>query len=431
MKKIKTLLFIFLFFYGLQAQNPIQKCGHDYVLEINENNFPGYKDAVNRSFDLAKNNINYNRNQLLTVPVVVHVVYKTPDENIPDEQIDAVIARLNEDYRHTNANAANIRPIFEDVMSDDPMIEFELIEVVRQSTTALFELDIFGGQLPDNVKQSSEGGSDAWNTKDYLNIWVCKIEGGALLGYAYPPADGCAPNWPAGSDAPAPELEGVVVHYEAFNVGATYTVQGTTIPIEGRTVTHEVGHYLGLRHVWGDGLLAQLGIPDCNVDDGVADTPNQGIPSQFACDTTQNSCTDGMPDLPDMFENYMDYADETCMAGFTQEQIAIMRSSLENCRTELIDGIFNSNQEVLILKEKMDVSPNPSNGIFTIQTDFDDYDSYEITIKNILGQSINKTIQEKGSQSFDMDLQFLDNGIYFVEIRKNNITAAQKIVISK
>ena len=243
--------------------------------------------------------------------------------------------------------------------------------------------------LPDNVKQSALGGSDAWDTEQYLNIWVCNIEGGSLLGYAYPPA-GLA-HWPDGANAPSPELDGVVMHYEVFRRTGTYTATGLvgdqeiTVPVRGRSVTHEVGHYLGLRHVWGDGLLAIIGIPDCDADDGVEDTPQQGLNSQFQCDPALNTCGDGPNDLPDMFENFMDYAAEDCMNSFTNQQIAIMRSVLENERNGLLNDVTNT-AEVLADASIFDIYPNPAKEELTVRLHVEDTEKAYLRLIDLQGR---------------------------------------------
>ncbi len=425
MNKFLLPFFLVVFSFSLQAQDtPVQKCGHDHLMQIMEAQHPGFKEVVNRNYDDARNHVSQNRNDVYEVGVVVHVVYKNADENISDARIENVIDRLNEDFRHTNANAVNIRPEFQGIVGDAG-IQFNLESIVRVETTTLFELDLFGGTLPDNVKQSSEGGSDAWDTDSYMNIWVCKIEGGALLGYAYPPS--CAPNWPAGATAPSSELDGVVVHYEAFDVGATFSTQGTTVPIEGRTLTHEVGHYMGLRHIWGDGLLAQLGIPDCSEDDGLLDTPNQGVPSQFACDPTQNSCEEGTPDLPDMFENYMDYADETCMAAFTNDQMNVMRASLEGCRSGIVQQVLSVDESQALANE-FTLSPNPTTGLVNLVMEGND--SYQVTVRDILGSQVINPMMNRGDRLMELDLSGLANGVYFVEIQRGNVRAAKKVVLA-
>ncbi len=358
----------------------IHRCGHDHAMQQMEQTYPGYTEAVKATFNEAKEKgstfTKGGGTPVYTIPVVVHVVWKNPTHNISDDQIYAVMNRLNEDYRQANANQVDIRTEFDDVANDSG-IEFCLQEIKRVETTASFDFSLFGS-LPDNVKQTSEGGSDAVDPSSHLNIWVCFIGGGAgLLGYAYPPAG--LPNWPAGQSAPSPGLDGVVVHAPAFNIDSEFSVSGTSIAIEGRTLAHEVGHYLGLRHIWGDGLTAQLGIPDCSVDDEISDTPNQGIPSQFACNATQNSCTEGNPDLPDMYENYMDYADETCMSTFTVEQAALMRGVLENERNGLINNTCSNNSsapEVTITSPDMQVEICVGESLDLMGTATNSADSY-------------------------------------------------------
>lgn len=192
----------------------------------------------------------------------------------------------------------------------------------------------------DAVKASATGGVDPWPTQDYLNIWVCNLAfenplGGGeidgILGFAYPPA--AAPNWPAGSiPADIEPVDGVVLHYRA--VGPNNPQAGALAGISdgGRTAVHEVGHYLGLRHIWGDG--------DCNEDDGMADTPFMDSQSQQDCDFARNTCPDSPTDLPDMVENYMDYSNDACSNTWTTDQSGLMRAMLETERTGLLKTIL-------------------------------------------------------------------------------------------
>ena len=124
----------------------------------------------------------------------------------------------------------------------------------------------------DNVKNSEQGGVDAWPTDRYLNIWVCSLENimCGMFGVAYPPVG--ALNWEAGTAAPSPELDGVVLDYhvvgennplgEADDYYSLFTL--------GKTAVHEIGHYLGLIHIWGSGSAS------CDSDDGFEDTPLNG-----------------------------------------------------------------------------------------------------------------------------------------------------------
>ena len=428
------LLVCFTFTFG-QAQNlpaAPKGCGYDHYVHTLEQQFPGFKANADQLLQAAAKQPMLEKDlEIYRIPVVVHVVYQNDTQNVSQERILDVLDVLNEDFRRKNADADLIRNEFMDVVGD-PFIEFELAGVERVQTEATFELDLLGGSLPDNVKQGAEGGSDAWDTQKYLNIWVCNIEGGSLLGYAYPPAD--LEHWPDGANAPSPELDGVVIHQEVFRRTGTHTASGllgldeVTIPIRGRTITHEVGHYLGLRHIWGDGLLSILGIPDCNADDGVSDTPQQGVSSQFACDPVQNTCEDGEGDKLDMFENFMDYANEECLNSFTKGQIAIMRSVLENERSGLIDqNVSNS----IAIEENADfrVYPNPANGQLFIESSLSENAPYQVRLVDTQGRMVKSPALGRPADRQTLNIGGLPAGLYGLVILQGNNQYFQKVVI--
>ncbi len=237
---------------------------------------------------------------VVNIPVVVHVVYNTTAQNISDAQIKSQIDVLNEDFRKLNADKVNTPSAFSSLAADVE-INFCLASktpagaattgIVRKSTTATSFVD------DDKVKYSSYGGDDAWNSSQYLNLWVCNL-GNGLLGYA---------QFPGGAAA----TDGVVILYSAF--GRTGTVYSPYN--KGRTATHEVGHWLNLRHIWGDASCGS---------DLVSDTPTQQT-SNYGCPTyphrTCSNTTSG-----DMFMNYMDYTDDGCMNMFTAGQKTRMQA---------------------------------------------------------------------------------------------------------
>ncbi|MEM9929652.1 MAG: M43 family zinc metalloprotease, partial [Bacteroidota bacterium] len=393
--------------------------GYDHYVQALETNHPGFMAARDAAFTAAQHSLDFRNDEIYTIPVVVHVVWQDSTQNVSDALIESVISGLNKDFRRLNEDANQIRSIFVDRVGD-PKIEFELVATERVQTTATFELDLFSGSLPDEVKQSDQGGSDAWDTESYLNIWVCSIEGGALLGYAYPPAE--LDNWPDGVTAPSPELDGVVIHYEVFKTEGTHTAQGLlgggeqTIPVRGRTITHEIGHYLGLRHIWGDGFSSLLGIPDCDADDGIEDTPNQGLQSQFMCDVNQNTCTDATGDLPDMFENYMDYAAEDCMNSFTLGQIDIMRGVLENQRAGLLGGPTASKD--LMIEGIFSAFPNPVEDILRVSAAPTSNERYTAQLFNMLGQPVSAPLMAQGTQTLEFSVAHLPAGMYNLVLRQ-------------
>lgn len=338
---MKTTIFLFLLCYAntlvqAQHQHPNNvRCLFNHGIEQMETKYPGFKQAVNSTFEDAKRRGAQNRHlrNSYTIPVAVHVVWNTPAQKLSECKILEQIEVLNEDYNRLNPDTANLRPFFNSIVGN-PQITFRLDTIIWQQTSIVAFQTGFAPDPAemDKVKQSNVGGSDALDTKQYLNIWACNIGTGGTLGFAYPPV-GMA-NWPAGSYSTDSSLQGVVLDYKIVARSSTYTATSpfgppTVINTQGRTATHEVGHYLGMRHIWGDGALANFGIPDCNVDDGITDTPNAGVPSQFTCDATQNTCFAGTAgDSLDMIENYMDYSEESCMNAFTKEQISLMHGVL-------------------------------------------------------------------------------------------------------
>jgi hypothetical protein len=253
---------------------------------------------------------------LITIPVVVHVVYPSsiPAANISNAQIQSQIDIVNEDFRRMNADASNTPLDFTGIAADVE-IEFCLasedpnglptngITRTMNSMTSEYPLG------SNDMKLTSQGGRDGWPPDSYLNVWVCDFQ---ILGRSSFP----------GELSMFPQFDGVIVDYEAFgNIGTAQP------PFDlGRTLTHEVGHWLDLVHIWGDG--------DCSVDDFIADTPTQNgatpplsVPNCTYPD--DNSCIDPGTDFPDMFQNYMDYTDDACMNLFTLGQKQVMRNLFE------------------------------------------------------------------------------------------------------
>lgn len=258
----------------------------------------------------AANNPTANKSQqVVTIPVVVHVVYNTSTQNIQDAQVQSQIDVLNADFTRTNADAVNTPTAFQTAASS-PQIQFCLASVDpsgnptngidRKSTTVTsFTTD-------DKVKFTAQGGADAWDVTKYFNIWVCPLSGG-LLGYA---------EFPTGT---ASNTFGVVSGYNYF--GDTLTVSAPFN--KGRTATHEVGHCFNLRHIWGDDGSGCTGSDQCT------DTPNQAGAS-YGCPgfPKTDACSPSSPGV--MYMNYMDYSDDACMNMFTADQSTRMLAIVNN-----------------------------------------------------------------------------------------------------
>jgi hypothetical protein len=245
--------------------------------------------------------VDFRRVRLATIKVVVNVVHRTAAENVSQAQIASQIAALNRDYAATNPDRAGVPAPWQGLVTDS-RVRFKLVKVTRTpTTTTWFTWD-------DGVKRASTGGIAPYRPNTHLNLWVCAL-GGGLLGYAQ------FPGGPAATD-------GVVINYRAFGTLGT----AETPFNKGRTTTHEVGHYLNLRHIWAD-------TDDCSGSDMVADTPNCAGPNYGTPSFPSISCNNGPNG--DMFMNYMDYVDDVAMFMFTAQQVLRMRTALDGPRRGL------------------------------------------------------------------------------------------------
>jgi len=249
---------------------------------------------------------------ILVIPVVVHVIHTgTPigeGANIPLAQIESQIQTLNEDFRRQNPDANQTPQEFLGVAADS-RIEFVL---AKQDPRGLPTDGINRVQGPRNTYSPNDAGLIGqlaqWPPEEYLNIWVVPLVS-PFIGYAtFPVSNLPGLNFPASSR----ETDGVTVDYRYFGQGGA-AVAGS----RGRTLTHEIGHFFGLRHIWGDG--------DCGADDFVSDTPNQDGPNTICRPTPRVTCG-----TRDMVENYMDYTTDICMNIFTQGQVERMDVVLAN-----------------------------------------------------------------------------------------------------
>ena len=414
----KNLILVFILILSSQIGiSQHQRCGHDHVLEFMENKYPGFKNSVKQTFERAKRQGTNARNSemVYTVPVVVHIVWKDAEENLTDELIASQMEVLNEDFRRLNPDADNVRDLFAGV-AGDPMIEFDLVETIRVETEAIFEVDLNTQELPDGVKRSFEGGSEAVDPEVNLNLWICKIQPitfgpivvGQLLGYAYPPAG--LDNWPAGVSATEPGLDGVVLDYRTIGRDSPFTIDpgtGVELQMHGRSATHEVGHYLGLRHIWGD-ADPFTSANSCAEDDGLEDTPNTGAQAMFDCDFSRNTCIDATDDLPDMIENFMDYSSEDCVNSFTNGQIAIMRSVLENERCGLV-GLCESTSTATFFEKKISLFPNPAKNMLSIEWEAMHDADFNLSILDMNGK-----VLKSGITTNQINIASLDAGMYFI-----------------
>ena len=227
-------------------------------------------------------------NGKVVIPVVVNVLYKTAAENISDAQIQSQIDVLNQDFTASNSDFNTIPALFAGVAANID-ITFELVKINRKSTTKT------SWGTRDAMKKSKQGGIDPTSPTTTLNLWACKI-GSGILGYA---------QFPGGSLA----TDGVVIDSFYFGLSSTASYPYNL----GRTASHEVGHWMNLRHIWGDATCGS----DLVSDTPTHNTANYGVPVY----PHYSTCT-GTP--VEMTMNYMDYTDDRGMYMFTNGQKARM-----------------------------------------------------------------------------------------------------------
>ena len=309
-----------------QEGQSAQRCGTMPVLENALKRNPYLRAKFERQTLDIQHTVNKRKSvaqplriyqDVVYVPIVFHIVLTNP-ALVTDAQIYAQLDTLNKDFAGMNSNAVNIPAAFRPLFGKSH-IQFKLAQrtpddepttgLVR-TTTTLVAFSTFDASL----KYSSLNGDDAWDHDRYLNVWITNLGGGYTLGYATYPGTSVAAE------------DGVVIHYTSL--------PGSPIaPFnEGRTLTHETGHYFYLYHIWGD----ENG---CTGTDYVDDTPNQTTLSS-GCPNGRvitDACTTTAPGI--LYENYMDYTDDACMLLFTNDQVTRMETTLNDYRA----GYYTSN----------------------------------------------------------------------------------------
>jgi len=276
-------------------------------------NLDDFEQLVQRRMAADKS---WKKTGTITIPVVFHILYSNASHNISNARIMAQMDVLNEDYSATNADIVNVPAAFQNDISSIG-VEFCLAQRDPQgnSTDGIIRKQTTTGSFSTNnaIKFDSQGGDNAWPSTDYLNIWVGNLSNG-LLGYA---------QFPGGS----PATDGVVILYSATGGPAA---PGTATPYHlGRSATHEIGHWMNLRHIWGDS--------NCG-NDFCADTPTQDG-SNFGCPNFPNisNCSGSAPN-GDMFMNYMDYVNDNCMIMFSNDQSTRANTSITTTRAAILNS---------------------------------------------------------------------------------------------
>lgn len=369
MKNVWSILIALSLILSPTITQSQERCGTDLRWEFLKKSIPNLEK---NKVDLEQK-IKTNQRQLFsnsyTIPVVVHIIHKNNNEYLSLEQINSQLEVLNQDFNRTNADATNTPAVFENVAANCN-IEFCLAQRTPQNEITngitYTSTDVSSFSLYDNrVFHDSLGGKTIWDPSTYLNIYVCDLS--SVLGFA---------SFPGG----IPSMDGIVIDFENFG-----TIGNLNAPYDqGRTTTHELGHYLNLLHIWGSGSCS---------DDFVDDTPIQED-HNFGCPAHPSpSCSNN----GDMFQNFMDYTNDACMNLFTEGQKQRMLTVLNTEREEL-----TNNTNCMLPFEDIGIVENISPSLdqstcgtsFDIKTKIQNYSTQNINNFKVSYQIDNNEIQE-------------------------------------
>ncbi len=356
--------------------------------------------------------------QVYRIPVVVHVVHNNAsntiggagNSNISDAQITSQITVLNEDFRRkTGTPGFNSSAI-----GADTQIEFYLATtdpdgkpstgITRQYYAQQSVFDVYTNNTDDELLAKIV----SWPTDRYLNIWVTTLKD--VLGFTQLPVATDTLRGLLTTENNA--TDGVRVDYKYF--GRSIGTVINKVYCCGRTTTHEIGHWLGLIHTWGDATCG---------NDYVADTPTtRNSNNTTNCTQTYSTCTPGLT-TRNLIEDYMDYSPDGCMNLFTQGQRDRMRAILTlNSRRARVVGLNTSLSMV--------VYPNPAQGSTMAEVKTKGYQAYTLAIYDLMGRlvwRISRTNSD-GSQ-VSLPLTNLASGLYIVQARTADESVSQRLLV--
>lgn len=398
-KRIAFLFHYLLAINFLAAQNTVEKCLTTtlvYNPSIQENLEEFTENYIDNYTQLA-----HSRGQI-TIPVVVHIVTQGEENGISDEQVHTQITALNRDFNLQNTDLNIVHPDFRDRIANVGF-NFCLATITPDGspTTGITRRNTAADNIATAestwLYATEEGGQDAWDTEQYLNIWVTQI----TLGFA-----GFATN----PGQKPPNQDGVVINPRFFGM-----TELATPPFHlGRVGVHEVGHYFNLRHPWNT---------DCVDNDFVADTPIQATGYSGCPGIDESSC--GSRDIT---ANYMNNSEDACISMFTTGQAMRMQAALIGARSGLLNNNGCEPNSPTVLDDEINVYPNPASYYFCIEVGDSNLEQIPYFIYDSKGAKVEEgAVTPNSLQHFPT----YRNGVYFIQFQNGLETPIiKKMVIN-
>ena len=445
-------LFLSILFLSIFAEAKKANCGAQLIHAIIAKKDPAFFSKLAAKRQEAQQNYQYKQGAFMkttaqvTIPVVFHIVLNQNQINAIggtagiQKRIDSQLIVINRDYGRRNVDSTTIPSAFKARYANTG-IQFCLAHrkpngtatsgadiITLPSTTKLIEETNINGQDLFYDAKFTNGAFNTWDPTKYLNIWVCNASMGndtnGILGLTVPP-------YFPGSFGYDPNEVGVILNYRAWGKRSTGFEPYISGCDKGRTLTHELGHYFNLEHIWGDDNGACPGDAGYS-DDGINDTPIQGA-ENYGCPTFPSvSCSASAPN-GDMFMNYMDYSDDICLTMFTTGQVAVMQaeviSSGESYSLTQNNNVCYWPAAISLLQgtTPIQVAPNPCTQYCNVSYN---EQPTQISVINTLGVQVWSAAPSAiGNNNTLINTQTLASGIYYIHVQFKDAMQIQKIII--
>lgn len=421
-KNIYITVFFALLYYNSLAQK-VRSCANEFCDSVAKTSDAQYLIRKLRYEQALENEVNLRKNfrvaaEIIRIPVVVHVIHnqingQIAGSNIPDEQIYSQIKVLNEDYRKKVGTLGfNTNPV-----GADTEIEFFLASIDPSGNPTSGIKRVYSPRASFNIVNDNDrlamSNLSYWDSNKYLNMWVAPLSSG-YIGYGEFPYSESVEGLDIDSDE---RTDGVFIDYTTF--GRKSGTNQSGIYSFGRTVTHEVGHWMGLYHTWGD--------ERCGTD-YVSDTPVATTSNSSAfCRDVFSNCTGTR--TRNMIENYMDYSPDSCMNIFTEGQKQRMRAALDLSKRR--KRVLNYAKFQLPPSTSLQVNfenplplTNPQ-----IQILLPDFQDFNVVIRDIFGRIVyNQSYVDLPSTVITLPKGNIIPGVYILSVSSNQQLIQKKLV---